>query len=250
MKRRQIKSELSLSQEWIELSRAMYGKNFIDELAQIFHCHHIETILECGCGGGHILAGLMKRGFKVFGIDANDEMINIARKNYPHLPVEKMNWLDLENLKENFDCVMCRGNSLAVVGSWDVAINSDFFKYEAFSMIKRSLDVMFKRVKCGGMLYVDTISNEEINSKGRKVHFKNSGIDLEGEITHDWKKRIRHICGGGVVNGKKFYGGSFPYLMTPDELIGLMMKLRQSAVYTPILINETNYYVVLAEKSF
>ena len=55
-------------------------------------------------------------------------------------------------------------------------------------MIKRSLDVMFKRVKCGGMLYVDTISNEEINSKGRKVHFKNSGIDLEGEITHDWKK--------------------------------------------------------------
>jgi 2-polyprenyl-3-methyl-5-hydroxy-6-metoxy-1,4-benzoquinol methylase len=40
-------------------------------------------ILDTGCGNGSLAVELIKKGFNVYGIDASDEGINIAKKNYP-----------------------------------------------------------------------------------------------------------------------------------------------------------------------
>lgn len=244
-------SELSLSQEWDILSMAMYGKDFIDELTVLFKSHDVKTILECGCGGGYILAGLAEKGFDVVGIDSDKEMIDIARKNYPELKFELMNWLDLNLLSMKFDAVMCRGNSLTHIGSWSSrklsAVHSRIVK---LSLIKTSLKMMWSRVKKGGLLYIDTISQNEVDSNGGIVNFSRYGINLCGRISHDWENRKRIINGSGIVNGKKFSGGTVSYLIKPSEMKRLMAELdpRPSRIWEPNLRNEINYFVVCAKK--
>ena len=152
-------SELSLSQEWDALSRAMYGGKFINELAMLFKVNNVKTILECGCGGGHILAGLAENSFDVVGIDSDKEMISLARKNYPKLKFELMSWLDLNLLSAEFDAVMCRGNSLTHVDSWSSRkLAATHNRIVKLSLIKTSLKIMWDKVKNGGLLYIDTIS--------------------------------------------------------------------------------------------
>lgn len=244
-------SELSLPQEWDVLSRAMYGKNFIDELAELFKSYDVRTILECGCGGGHILAGLAENGFDVVGIDSDKEMISLARKNYPKLKFELMSWLDLSLLSAKFDAVMCRGNSLTHVDSWSsrklVATHNRIVK---LSLIKTSLKMMWGKVKKSGLLYIDTISQNEIDSNDGKVEFSRDGISLSGQTTHNWEKRIRTINGSGNVNGKIFSGGTVSYLIKPPEMKSLIAEImpNPSRIWEPGLKNEVNYCVVCAIK--
>ena len=251
MGKRQVRSELSLSQEWDTLSRAMYGKDFIAELAELFKSHNVKTILECGCGGGHILAGLAERGFDVVGIDSDKEMIDIARKNYSKLKFELMNWLDLNLLSAKFDAVMCRGNSLTNVDSWfNRKLAPSHNLIAKLSSIKTSLKIMWGKVRKGGLLYIDTISQKEIDSNGGNVNFSRDGINLCGRIIHDWENRERIINGLGIVNGKKFSGGTVSYLIKPSEMKILMADLRPkpSRIGEPNLKNEVNYCVVCAKK--
>lgn len=249
MGKRQAQSELSLSQEWDILSRAMYGKDFIAELAELFKSHNVKTILECGCGGGHILAGLAERGFDVVGIDSDKKMISIARNNYPKLKFELMSWLDLNLLSAEFDAIMCRGNSLTNVDSWSsrklAPIHNRITK---LSLIKTSLKIMWGKVRKGGLLYIDTISQKEIDSNGGNVNFSRDGINLCGRIIHDWENRERIINGSGIVNGKKFSGGTVSYLIKPIEIINLLAELRPDCIFEPKLQNEVNYYVICAKK--
>ncbi len=44
-----------------------------------------EQILDLGCGTGHLTARIADRGAQVWGLDYSPEMIQKARKNYPHL---------------------------------------------------------------------------------------------------------------------------------------------------------------------
>jgi trans-aconitate 2-methyltransferase len=44
-----------------------------------------ETIVDLGCGTGHLTAQSAQRGATVIGLDASPDMIRQARHNYPHL---------------------------------------------------------------------------------------------------------------------------------------------------------------------
>lgn len=244
-------SELSLSQEWDALSRAMYGKDFIDELSELLNSYNVRTILECGCGGGHILAGLAENGFDVVGIDSDKEMISLARKNYPKLKFELMSWLDLNLLSAKSDTVMCRGNSLTHVDNWSSRqLTATHNRIIKLSLIKTSLKMMWGRVKKGGLLYIDTISQNEINSNGGNVDFSHDGISLSGRTTHNWEKRIRTIHGSGTISGKIFSGGTVSYLIKPSEMKSLIAEIMPSPsrIWEPSLRNEVNYCVVCAKK--
>ena len=45
--------------------------------------------LDLGCGNGHLTSALYKRGFSVIGIDQSDDMLSLARKDYPDLELRK-----------------------------------------------------------------------------------------------------------------------------------------------------------------
>lgn len=238
---------MSLSKEWAFLARAMYGQEFIDEIANFLSKQNVKTILECGCGDGYVLRGLAQKGFKGVGIDLDTEMISLALSNnqHPNISYQEMNWLDIENLQRKFDLVMCRGNSLSYVEGWDKqAINSE----EAKKKIRESMGLFFEVTNPNGLIYVDTISEEELKEQGGNVEIKTEDICLKGKIEHDWQARTRKTYGSGKLQNEDFKGGAVSYLLTPHELEELVKSYSPSVVWMPELKHERNYHVVCARK--
>jgi SAM-dependent methyltransferase len=53
-------------------------------------------VADVGCGPGHVTAHLHKLGIDVFGIDLSPEMIDVARREHPHLRFEVGSMTDLD----------------------------------------------------------------------------------------------------------------------------------------------------------
>lgn len=234
---------ISLSKEWVILSRLMYGQEFIDELTEFLKENNVEEILECGCGGGYILNGLAKKGFRGIGIDSDSEMIEMALKNkHPNIEYKLMNWLDIDELKQ-FDLVMCRGNGLTYVDIWK---QKDFDSNKVKKNIEKSIELFFK--KTNSMVYIDTIPQSEIDNTGGEVEVNIGEINLKGKIEYNWEKKIRYVHGGGKLGNEEFHGGSVSYLIKPDELEQIIKKFNPSKIWRPKLKYEKNYYVICAKK--
>jgi rhodanese-related sulfurtransferase len=53
--------------------------------ADFLHALEITPILDAGCGTGRVAIELARRGVEVVGVDLDDEMLAVARRNAPHL---------------------------------------------------------------------------------------------------------------------------------------------------------------------
>jgi SAM-dependent methyltransferase len=233
---------ISLSKEWALLSRAMYGQEFVDELAELLNKHNVKNVLECGCGDGNILYGLAEKGFTGSGIDANEEMISLALKSpHPNIRYKRMNWLNLDEGK--YDAVICRGNSLSFVVNWEKELsNPDQARHE----INNSISLFFKNLKKGGLLYVDSVHDYDIGK--REVEIRGENIHIKGTIENDVQRKIRTTHGTGTVENEYFEGGSKGYLLTTSELEEIIKSHNPSRILRPKLINENNYGIVCAIK--
>ena len=63
-----------------------------------------ESVLDLGCGTGHLTAQIASRGAQVLGIDSSADMILEARRNYPQLRFEVADARDFQP-SERFDAV-------------------------------------------------------------------------------------------------------------------------------------------------
>lgn len=64
-------------------------------------------LLDVGCGTGHHMASLRKRGFEVAGVDGSEEMIVHARANNPGAQIEHSDVDSLPFPDSSFDFVLC-----------------------------------------------------------------------------------------------------------------------------------------------
>lgn len=63
--------------------------------------------MDLGCGTGALIPTLVNKGYKVTGVDASDNMLEIARKNNPDVEFIKrthLNWILITGLTEFFKC--------------------------------------------------------------------------------------------------------------------------------------------------
>lgn len=239
---------MSLSKEWVLLSRAMYGQEFIDELSDFLHKQKVKTILECGCGDGNILHGLALKNFEGIGIDADKEMIGMAKGYNLHKNIryKLMDWRNLDQLPDVFDAVICRGNSISIAG-WGK--EEKFNSERAKQLIAKNIELMLKKVKSGGLFYIDITSQTEIDMGDHEIKIDFPDISLNAKITYDWKNRIRRTYGKGIVHNEPFEGGANSYLITPKELEDLIIGFNIKNVWHPDIKNEKNYYVICARKN-
>lgn len=240
---------MTLSQEWAIISEAMYGSEFTVELADLLKENNVHKVLECGCGNGNILDGLAKRGFEGVGIDGSQEMIEEANKRHsnPKIEYRQMNWLEIDQIDGSFDAVICRGNSLGLVKSWDVK-ESEFSAEESGKAVNESIKKMWDKVKSGGILYLDTVAQKDIDQGGGDVEVELPNISLKGRITIDLANRIRQIKGGGQVEGRNYSGGSISYIITALEISEILRELGARKVWSPKLEHEINYDIICAKK--
>ncbi|MDJ1185109.1 class I SAM-dependent methyltransferase [Roseofilum casamattae] len=84
--------------------RHHYVSQMAEDLVTILSPQPEETILDLGCGTGHLAAKIAESGATVIGCDRATSMIEQARTNYPHVLFEV---IDGEQLvwKERFDAI-------------------------------------------------------------------------------------------------------------------------------------------------
>lgn len=63
-------------------------------------------VIDLGCGIGTIAAYLTRSGFEVLGIDYSENMLRIARSNYPENQFHNMNILDITDSLGKFDGIV------------------------------------------------------------------------------------------------------------------------------------------------
>ncbi|MBU1083420.1 class I SAM-dependent methyltransferase [Patescibacteria group bacterium] len=240
------KPKISLSKEWMLISELSYGTEFINELSEFLQEKNIKTILECCSGSGSILKGLAEKGFDCVGIDSDIEMIARAVKENPtSAHFELSDLLDLDESNDQFDAVMCRGNSLSVLTSWG---KDGIDPEKAHKAIIESLQTMLDRVKDDGLLYLDTLTQNEINRGSSPVSFEAENVSLGGFVEYDPNKRTRHMYGSGVINNQPFEGESYSYIITPSEIVDALKQLGVKNAWLEELNNEKNYQIICAKK--
>jgi ubiquinone/menaquinone biosynthesis C-methylase UbiE len=94
-------SELKLYSELAEIYDQLYLNIFNYEqdaefVDSVLKKYQINELLELGCGSGHLAQLLMKKGYKITGIDLYEEMLQIARKRMPGVEFVQQ---DIRNLK-------------------------------------------------------------------------------------------------------------------------------------------------------
>ncbi len=239
---------ISLSKRQALATQYFYGQEYIDDLAGFLQSQNISTILECGCGDGYILHGLAQKGFRGLGIDADQEMIALAQQNNAHPNVEYrlMDWLTLSKGGQDFDLVMCRGGSIGYVSSWG---KSHVDPAGTYAKIVESINQMFQKVTRSGILYVDTVPQQEIDKNGGMVTIKTDQLEIHAKITYDWDKRIRIIHADGRIGSHVFQGEeACSYLLTPTELEGMINAHHPTTIWRPALANERYYDIICARK--
>jgi len=240
------KAKMSLSKEWSVISEKSYGEEFIKELSGFLKEQKVQSILECGCGSGHILKGLAQEGFDCLGIDDDLEMIAAAKsEKVPKARFMRMNWLRLGRFGGQFDAVVCRGNSLPYAVSWN---RKEIDPEKAQKAVVESLQKMWVKVKPGGILYIDTVPKAEVEKGGGPVKFDAPGVNLEGTVEYDLEHRIRHMKGGGTIHGEEFEGEAYSYVILPEEIESILRDLGAEKVWSPELENEKNYQIICARK--
>ena len=104
-----------------------------------------DTILDVGCGGGTKARYLAGKGFKIFGIDFSEGMIEIARREVPEAEFAVMDMKDLSHISREFDGVFAQASLLHIQ------------KKEVHSIFHEFLS----RLKPDGYLYVAVKEGDE-----------------------------------------------------------------------------------------
>lgn len=245
---------MSLSEEWAELSAALYGPEFIKSLANFLTAQNVKTILECACGDGHVLNGLADKIESGVGIDTDEYLIGCAKrgKHPVNITYKKVDVTDMDNdpdlRGEMFDAVMMRGNSTTSLGAWGTDKNS-FSPERCDNLLREALIKMWRKVKRGGILYLDVTKQEDIDRGDHTLNLEVGSVRIVGEIIIDRKHKRRDALGHGMVRGRLFNGGTSTYLIGPGELKEIIKELlNPREIWTPTEVKDAMYEIICARK--
>jgi ubiquinone/menaquinone biosynthesis C-methylase UbiE len=135
------------------------GKDYaaeVDKIRQLILQHKHAPgnhLLDVACGTGLHL-GLLRNDYSVEGLDSDENMLEMAKKKYPHIPFHHANMLDFD-LGRKFDVITCLFSSIG------------YLKETAY--LDRAIANMTGHLQPGGVLMVEPWFTPEKWETG-KVH--------------------------------------------------------------------------------
>ena len=72
-----------------------------------------QNVIDIGCGPGHYVGRFAHDGYAAYGIDVDEEMIDLARLVHPHATFYRKDMRELSTLPERFHLMFCIGNGLS-----------------------------------------------------------------------------------------------------------------------------------------
>lgn len=149
---------------------------------------HFPDLLEVGCGTGRVAARLAERGYRVLGIDINEEALHFARTNAPGPAYVALDQRQLGQMPWKFDAVVLLWNSLGFTTRDDDAT---------------TLSGVARVLRPGGRLLVDLYHPEWLADQPNGVT-----TDARGAQVSRWleRGRLHHniVYANGVVDDIQF----------------------------------------------
>ena len=181
-------------------------------------------VLDVGCGNGRLLQAFLGRKINYLGVDANEKLLSLAKKNYPDYKFVKGDVLNLGEIPEiGFDYIFC------------VAL---FHHLPGRETRARALKQIRNKIKNNGKIVI-TVWNMRGQKKFRKIirkYFllkliKKNKMDF-GDILFSWKDNR------GDAVSQRYY-----HAFKKQELKRLIRKsgLKIERLYK----DKFNYYAVL-----
>lgn len=233
-----------------------WGDEFVTGLEAFLQHSSIVTILD-SCGGtGFPSINLAQRGWDITYVDGNEIMLaqflQNKEKQGVEIPSYLANWQTLSAIiSKKFDTILCRGNSLIYVDSWD----NDQISRDAPKDIEKSLIEFHRLLDDEGFLYVDIINKNEyfqpqyplIEELGKR-EINGQEIEITWFVHHDYSKRVRTVRSVMYIDGEEHNYSYYSYLLLHDELIALLQKSGFSHVEEATIAGEKSYTVFIAKK--
>lgn len=248
--------KMNIAQLWAICIKFMWDEDYVNGLSSFLKKHHAQSILDCAGGNGFPSIELRKLGFDVTYSDGSklmfDFFIQKLKESGLQIPHFFVDWKQLSTkIRQKFDAVLCHGNSLIYVDSWDENNISEISR----DNIKQSLQEFYNVLKNGGFLYVDTTNKKEFNQPtypiieefGEKI-IDGKKIKLTWELTHDYQKKIRTWKSILNIDGQSHEFVYYSYLLAHDDLISLLKEVDFSEVEETQIDGENNYNVYVAYK--
>jgi len=176
---------------------------------------------------------------------------NCARRHVK-IPSHQVNWLDLHTrLGTEFDALLCRGNSLIYVGSWeDGGVPPD-----ARQLIQEALRQFYLSLNEGGVLYVDVIGAHEYDRRTYPLRSELSGdlddgthVELTWEVAHDYAARTRTWRTVVHRDGRTFDQTRYGYLIRHEDLLSDLSSAGFCRVDPCRIDSAQSYSVLLVRK--
>lgn len=234
----------------------LYNESYIKGLNEFFRNKRIKKILDCACGTGFPSIELSKLDYNVTCSDGDTEMLKRFKKNMLN---QKLNlktihceWQDLDKHFQNeFDCVLCRGNSLVYAISWG---KKELNPVKAKLEIVKSLENFYNVLRKEGFCYIDVPPKAEYNRQNNSGYEKYTKRKINGqEISLSWKviqqpemkmrtwiPEITLWNSGPIPVRKKFVYKS--YLIDHQELLEMLNNIGFSKIKTYQKIKGENTY--------
>lgn len=202
-----------------------FEKECLTFYKSLFAKKKFQDVFDCAVGTGRMLMPMAKIGFNCSGSDINPNMIKKANINFAKENImSAFQICDYKNLKNNikrdFDCVMCTGNSLA------------HSKNEEISLV---LDQMDAILRPGGTLYIDSRNWDNILKRKQRFYLFNPIIRDKGRVNYiqvwDYNKNgsitfnflVFEEIDNKIVTKRQFYEIYYPF--TTDYLKALLESM-------------------------
>ena len=242
----------NLPELWQITLQFLYNDEYVESLISFLRKRKVQTVLDCACGIGFPAIELKRAGFDVYCTDGSKQMIERFRLNLKkagvEIPHQVLDWRRLSFLDKKFDAVLCRGNSLIYLDSWESEVQLPDFSVKVEIALRQMRSVLSEH----GLLYVDMTSENEYGQEsplveGMGTRIVNSqSMTLIWKVNHDWVNRIRTICSIRRVEDTVFVHDYHSFLLRHRELRDLLSKAGFENTERIVLAGENSYDVFIA----
>jgi SAM-dependent methyltransferase len=170
---------------------AMY-QSFIDyEAEYVFYSdillsYHCESVVEIGCGSGNLANRFTNNGFEYIGMDLSEEMLTLAKTNYPNAVFVKEDMRNF-NLLKKFDACIITGRTISYL-----LTNNDVV--DTFTSINENLSingiVSFDCIDANKFIpQIDPTKKVEHRASFNHKHYQRDSIwkvNIDNGFCFDW----------------------------------------------------------------
>lgn len=145
-----------------------------------------KSILDIGCATGDLSIALSHKGYLVSGFDLNARMIDIAKTKTSNSLVNFSvgNMLELDK-NITFDCVICLGNTMPHVASWQ--------------QLNSLINTLYTIVNDNGFVIIQILNYDRI------LHDKKIDFQTKEDSNYIFKRQYTNITSSSITFEIEFY---------------------------------------------